>query len=256
MSRMTRSLLVLIAFLATVAMNAVANLLPLNGRTTGAISDQFRIHVTPAGYVFSIWSVIYIGLLAYCIYQLTPAGRRSDRVAHIAPAFVVSAVANIAWLGLWHYGHYLWTLAAMLVLLGALISIYRTLGDGRPAANAEQWCVDYPFSLYVGWITVATLVNLSVVLEVLDARPFGMSAVTWAVWMIVAAGIIGLIVGRSRRDRLYQAVVVWAAIGIAVRENQPELVSTAAVACAAVLTIHMLLGYILSRRAARQGSFR
>jgi hypothetical protein len=256
MNGLARSLLVLIAFLATVAMNAVANLLPLNGRTTGAISDQFRVHITPAGYVFSIWSVIYAGLLAYCIYQLTPAGRRSDRVSRIAPAFVVSAVANIAWLGLWHYGYYPWTLAAMLVLLGTLISIYLVLGNSRAASNAEQWCVDYPFSLYVGWITVATLVNLSVVLEVLDARPFGMTAVTWALWMIVAAGIIGLVVGQRRRDRLYQAVVVWAAVGIALKEDQPDMVSTAAAACAAILVIHMLLGAIIARRALRQSSLR
>ncbi len=228
MTRPTRQLLVLVALIATIAMNAAANLLPLNGRNTGEIANQFMIFITPAGYVFSIWSLIYVGLIAYAVYQLTPAGRRSVRVQRISLLFVVSCIANMVWLELWHYGYYVWTLAAMLTLLASLVCIYLLLRASPAISQAEKWCVDYPFSLYVGWVTVATLVNLSVVLDVLGARPFGMMAATWAIVMIALAATIALLIGFRRKDAIYLAVVAWALEGIALKAGQPANVVTAA----------------------------
>lgn len=237
-----RSLLVLIAFLATVAMNAVANLLPLNGRTTGEISDQFQVFITPAGYVFSIWSLIYIGLGAYIVWQFTPAGRRSSRTQGIARLFIVTCIANIVWLELWHYGEYVLTLAAMIALLAALVILYLRLDNEPPFSTAERWCVDVPFSLYLGWITVATLVNLSVVLEIVG-RPFGLDAASWALAMIVLATLIGVVVGWTRRDVVYVAVIAWALEGVALKTGQPASIvytAWAGTAITAVLALWLL----------------
>lgn len=247
MKHLSRPALIAIALAATIGMNLLANILPLNGRTTGEISDQFMIFVTPAGYVFSIWSLIYTGMLAYVIWQFTRAGRASPRLQRIGVAFVATCIANIVWLELWHFGFYRLTLAAMLVLLAALVFIYRQLHRIPAPSDAERWCVDVPFSLYLGWVTVATLVNLSVVLDVADARPFGLGAREWAIWMIVAAGLIGLAVGHLWRDLAFQAVVVWATIGIALKDGQAGTVATTAAICATIVALHALVRRIVER---------
>lgn len=240
MQRLMRRLSVTLAYVAMVAMNAAANLLPLNGRTTGDIADQFRIFLTPAGFTFSIWSVIYIGLAAYVFYQWTPDGRSSTRVQRISRPFVISCIANMVWLELWHYGHYVATLAAMLVLLASLVVIYNSLSRTSVLIRAERWCVDVPFSIYIGWVSIATLVNLSVVLDIIDARP-GISALSWAIAMVVLATLIGLVVGRRRRDPVYQAVVAWALAGVALKPGQPASLVIAASTGAVILVAHVLL---------------
>lgn len=231
-----RPSLVLAAFLATVAMNAAANLLPLNGRTTGEISDQFQVFITPAGYVFSIWSLIYLGLGAYVVWQFTSAGRSSPRTQGLARLFIVTCIANIAWLELWHYGEYVLTLAAMLALLAALVIIYLRLQNEPPVSTAERWCVDGPFSLYLGWITVATLVNLSVVLDIVG-RPIGLDAASWALAMIVLATLIGIVMGWKRRDIVYVAVIAWALEGVALKAGQPAQIVYAAWAGTAITAV-------------------
>lgn len=247
---MIRPLLVSVAFMATVAMNAAANLLPLNGRTTGEISDQFSVFITPAGYVFSIWSVIYVGLAAYVVWQFT-AGRQSQRTQAIARLFIITCIANIVWLELWHYGQYVVTFAAMVALLAALVILYLRLRLEPPASSREWWCVDAPFSLYVGWATVATLVNLSVVLDIVG-RPFDIDAATWAVAMVVLATLIALGVGVQQRDPVYVGAIVWALTGVAVKADQPANVAGVSWAGAAVMGILLLWLLAGARRQARR----
>ncbi|HSN70515.1 MAG TPA: hypothetical protein VLT59_03360, partial [Steroidobacteraceae bacterium] len=122
----TRRWLIPLAVAATIAFNSVAQRLPLNGRTTGEISDSFQVYVTPAGYVYAIWGLIYVGLIAFSIYQwrIRPPDRRLDAI--LVP-FLVSCAANMGWLALWHYGYVGASLAAMLLLLGSLGVIYTHL---------------------------------------------------------------------------------------------------------------------------------
>jgi len=248
MTGLLRPLLILAAFLATVGMNAAANLLPLNGRTTGEIADQFRIFITPAGYVFSIWSLIYVGLAAYVGWQFTRSGRSSPRVSGLARLFIITSIANIVWLELWHYGQHVLTLAAMLVLFAALVIIYLRLKLEPAASRAEWWCVDAPFSLYVGWVTVATLVNLSVVLDIVG-RPFGMTAEAWALAMVVLATLIALGVGLKQRDPIYVAVIAWALAGIAVKAGQPAtLIYAAWTGTALTLALVLCLSWLTRTR--------
>ena len=144
-------IIVLVITLATIAFNSLANILPLNGLNTGQISDRFDVYFVPAGYVFSIWGLIYIALLAYSIYQILPAQRDNARLRAIAPLYILSSLANMAWLALWHYEQIPLSLVAMLVLLGSLIAIYLRLGIGRGRfTTAETLLVNAPFSLYLG----------------------------------------------------------------------------------------------------------
>ncbi|MCC7019621.1 MAG: tryptophan-rich sensory protein [Ardenticatenales bacterium] len=202
------------------AVNAAAVMLPLFGRDTGAISDGFDVRFKPAGYVFSIWSVIYVGLLAFAVYQVLPAQRTNRRLAAIDRPFVVSCAANAIWLVVWHALLFPATIAVMLVLLGSLITIYRRL-DARRAdvGAAERWCVDTTFSIYLGWIAVATLANATIV--VADAGWDGgrVGEAGWAIVLLAAGAGLAAVLLNSRRDVAFAGVIVWAFAGIAVQEG-------------------------------------
>jgi hypothetical protein len=169
MNKRTLKWLVVISTLAVIVVNGLANALPINNQTTGAISDRFEVYFVPAGYVFSIWGLIYLGLLGYTIYQLLPGQQYNKRLERIAPWYIISSLANIAWILLWHYEVFPLTVAVMLILLVTLIVIYLTLNVGPSEVSpGERWLVRVPFSIYLGWISVATIANITAVLEYLN----------------------------------------------------------------------------------------
>jgi hypothetical protein len=130
----------------------------LNGLNTGQISDRFQVYFVPAGYVFSIWGLIYIGLIAYGIFQSLPAQRENPRLRATGWWIVLGGLANSAWIFLWHYEQFPLTLLAMFTLLAALIITYLKLGTGQSkVSKTETWAVRVPFSVYLGWISVATV---------------------------------------------------------------------------------------------------
>jgi hypothetical protein len=234
-----RQILVLIAAIATVIFNILANTLPLNGLNTGELSDRFKIFFVPAGYVFSIWGLIYLGIIAYAIYQVIPAQKENPRLRKIGYIFIISCLANISWLFLWHYEIFEYTLIAMLVLLISLIAIYLRLDIGRKkVSKAEQWGVHIPFSIYLGWITVATIANTSQLLYYLGWSGWGISAETWTVIMLAAGVVISAIMSLTRVDIAYSLVLVWAYIGIAVNHsNTPIVVNSALIGAGLILLI-------------------
>jgi hypothetical protein len=245
---MIRQIIVIVAALAMIVVNILANALPINGQNTGEISDRFDIYFVPAGYVFSIWGLIYIGLIAYAIYQALPAQRDDAQLDAIAGPFVLSSLANIVWIFLWHYNRFPATLLAMLVLLASLILIYLRLGTGRTRADtAETWAVRVPFSIYPGWITVATIANVTQVLYYLGWNGFGLSAETWLTIMLAVAVVVAGLMAWTRRDVAYLLVLVWAFIGIALKHaTVPPVTLSAWVATAAVALL--VLAAIFMRR--------
>jgi hypothetical protein len=217
--------LVALSTLAVVAVNGLANALPINNQTTGEISDRFEVFFVPAGYVFSIWGLIYIGLLAYTIYQLLPSQQYNPRLAKIAPWYIISSVANISWILLWHYEIFPLSLAVMLILLVTLIIVYLTLSAGRRQASpGERWLVHVPFSIYLGWISVATIANATAVLDYLNWDGWGLSEQLWTIIMLTAGVILALLMVITRRDAIYPLVIAWAFAGIAVRFPDVNLV--------------------------------
>lgn len=245
----TRQVLVILATLATIAVNSLASILPLNGQTTGEISDRFEVFFVPAGYVFSIWGVIYLGLLAYSVYQALAAQAQNPALRSIGYPYVLSAVANIAWIFLWHYEVFPLTIIAMVALLGLLITIYWRLDIGRAAvAPAMRWLVHLPFSIYLGWITVATIANATSLLDYLNWRGWGISPEAWTVIMLAAAVIIGGLVSFTRGDIAYAAVLIWAFVGIALKHSDTSVVATAAWAASILTALLLIVGAFWHRQ--------
>ena len=222
----TRQIANLVAVIVTIGFNVLANALPLNGQTTGQISDRFPVYFVPAGYVFAIWFVIYIGFLAFAIYQFLPAQRENLRLRRMGYLFVVASLANIFWLFFWHYNLFVLSLVAMLVLLASLIAVYLRLDIGRtPARGAEKWCVDIPFSVYLAWISVATFANTADVLYYLGWNGGFLGAQAWAALMILVAAALGAFLAFTRGDIPFVVVLIWSFVGIAVKQAGVPLVA-------------------------------
>src|SRR5512137_3017840 len=147
MKDIIRQITVSVTILATIVVNALANILPINGQNTGQISDRFHVYFVPAGYVFSIWGLIYLGLIAFAIFQALPSQRENLRLRKTGWWISLGGLANIAWIFLWHYEQFPLTVIAMLVLLGSLILTYLSLDIQRSKVSAsEKWTTHLTFS--------------------------------------------------------------------------------------------------------------
>jgi benzodiazapine receptor len=231
-------ILILLATLAVIAFNGLAVNLPLNGIDTGEISDMFDVYFVPAGYVFSIWGLIYLALLAFSIYQLLPAQRENPQIQRIKVLYIISSIANIGWLFAWHYLVFAVSLVIMLVLLVTLILIYLNLGTGRSkVAWTETLFLRIPFSLYLGWISVATIANVTDVLYYYQWGGWGINPMVWAMIMLIVGGVLAAVMTFSRRDIVYNLVFIWAYIGIAVKQAgaYPVVITSLAVAAGILL---------------------
>jgi translocator protein len=243
-----RQLLVITALVVMLATNILANALPLNNQTTGAISARFPIYFEPAGYVFSIWGIIYLGLIVYAVYQALPAQRQNPRLRAIAYPFIFSCLANTTWLFLWHYNRFTLTQVAMVALLLALIIIYRRLAAGRPAASTiEKWAVHLPFSVYLGWVTVATVANTSIVLYDWGWRGGGLGEPVWAVLMLLVTAVLTFLMLWRHGDVAYALVIVWAAAGIAVKQSGSGLVAGTAIAVVVLVAVATAASLVTKR---------
>jgi translocator protein len=224
----------LAALAVTLTLNTLANTLPLGGRTTGEISDSFPVLFVPAGYVFSIWGLIYLGLIGFAVFQALPRQQANPAVRATDYWFAFTCLANALWIVFWHYGYYTLTLVVMLSLLVGLIVIYRRLAALRPVDTATRWLVHAPFSLYLGWISVATIANASTVLVNWgwDGRP--LDPVTWTVILIATAAGLSVLMSRLHRDTVYAGVIAWALVGILVKQAAIAPIVTA---CALALLV-------------------
>jgi TspO/MBR family len=237
----------LAATLMVIAVNAAANIVPINGFNTGQLADLYPTGLTPAGWVFSIWSLIYLGLLAFSVAAWRSSGPVGERAAVVAGPYLVNAVANASWIFAWHYRLVPLSFAIMLVILGTLVVIFRRLRARPTTSRAATWLVDAPFSLYFGWITAATILNFGALLYDLQRYPLGLGMDGWALVSIAVALATYVWMAATTRDVIYSGVFVWAAIGIASRSVgvTEEVRIVAATGAAAVLAC---LGWVLIRR--------
>lgn len=245
-----RQFIVIVGVLAVLIMNGLANALPLNGLMTGEISDRFQVFFVPAGYVFAIWGVIYLGLILYALFRLLPANRENPRLKNVDLPFGISCLANIAWLLSWHYLQFPISMLVMLVLLASLIAAYLSLGIGRfQVPAAERWLVQVPFSIYLGWVSVATIANATSVLDYLQWGGWGIQPQVWAMIMLVVGTALAVAVGLSRKDLAYVLVFVWAFVGIAVKQAAtPEVAILAWIMAGFLLLVAIGLGVERLRR--------
>jgi hypothetical protein len=232
---------VIAATLFALIANGLANALPLNGRNTGEISDSFNVLFVPAGYVFAIWLVIYIGMLAYTVYQALPSQRANPRLRASGWLFALGSLANGAWIFAWHYGLYPLSLAIMLVLLGSLIAIYLRLDIGRASfSRLETWTVSVPLSVYLGWITVATLANATAVLSFLGFQGAGLSPLAWTLVLLAVGVILAGVFTATRKDAGFLLVLVWAFAGISVRWLEMPVLNAAGFVAAGLVGVLIL----------------
>lgn len=250
---MRKNLVFRIANAASAALALLVNILavtlPLNGQDTGEISDRFQVYFVPAGYVFSIWSVIFLGWIAFSIYQLLPAQADNPRLKNLGPWFAISGILNAGWLFAWHYNQFGLSVLIMIGLLASLILSYVRLDVGRaPASRAEKWCVDIPFSIYLGWISVATIANITSWLYFIGWNGFGILPLAWGVVMLVIASYLGALVFITRRDSGFLLVFAWAFYGIAVKFPADRLIYGTALSAAGLALFFAISAAILRRR--------
>lgn len=227
--RISLAFLNLIGFIGTVMVNGLANALPIGGVTTGALSDMYPNLFVPAGFTFSIWGLIYLLLGLFIVYQLIVAlGRNEDRSAfiqRIGVFFFIASAANIGWIFAWHYQYVGISLILMVLLLVSLIAVYLRLDIRKRGFNwRERFFIAAPFSIYLGWITVATVANVTALLVDIGWNGFGLSDVVWTCIVIGIATIIALFMLFTRQDILYCLVVEWAFFGILMKRIRVDAV--------------------------------
>ncbi len=221
----------LLAILAAFLINILANLTPFNGLTIGEISNTLfkNVQIIPANYAFAIWGLIYIGLFSFARYQFLPQQRENPRLQQLGYAVVLASLAQILWIFLFQFQMFFLSLCAMIGILNSLIVGYIRLRIGKiRVAKKERWFVDIPLSIYLAWISVATLVNVALVLDNWRWKGGGISPELWTAILIIIAGTIAAILMIERNEIAYPFVMIWAFCAIAVRQvTQPLILITA-----------------------------
>jgi hypothetical protein len=212
----------LIAIVFTIIINSLANILPFNGRFTGELSDQIPNLFVPAGLTFSIWGVIYITLIAFGLYQIINVLKDDKNeilnLKKISFYLILGSFANIIWVILWHYEQVFLCLLFMIILLISLIMIYLRLNIGKSDLNIkEKMFIHVPFSIYLGWITVATIANITAVLVESSVGDLFLGEEIWTILLLIITAILTLIVLNKRRDIAYSLVIIWALLGISIK---------------------------------------
>ncbi|WP_027340615.1 hypothetical protein [Halonatronum saccharophilum] len=249
-NRRILQLLNLLAFILVVVINALANILPINDYTTGEVAGLYPNLFTPAPITFSIWGLIYLSLAFFTLYQLrgllSIPDSQVDFLDRIGYLFFISSLANASWIFAWHYLKIGLSFIIMLVLLTSLILIYNRLEIGlRRVSRSEKLFVHLPFSIYTGWITVATLANLTTLLVDLNLYDNIIPAIPWTIGMIAIAVIVGRYIYIKRRDLYYNLVIVWALLGIIIKRLfiAEELIIS--VVIAAIIGIIIITGIVV-----------
>jgi hypothetical protein len=255
-SRLVLSLLILnlLGFIGTVVVNALATTLPINNITTGELSDLYPNLFVPAGLTFAIWGLIYVLLGIFVIYPLIPSVRRDaqkvDFVQRIGPLFFISCLANIGWIFAWHYKIVPLSLVLMLILLGSLLIIYLRLNVGKSEApKAEKYFVHLPFSVYLGWITIATIANVTALLVNIgwNQNTWGLGEQFWAVAVIIVGIAIALSILFTRKDIFYCLVVDWAILGILLKRLSVTTVPDQRVVVVTIVGLVLITGGVIAQ---------
>lgn len=209
-----------------ITVNALANALPINGQTTAVISDFYKNLFTPIGTTFAIWGVIYFMLACYAIYQLGFLGKEKNEeqkkvVEKVGILFIVSSIANALWIFAWHYNIIVLSVLFMLIILYCLIIINKELFKIKLSMK-ERILIKAPFSIYFGWITVATIANIIAMLIAFGVEGFGQTQLIITSVIIIVGFIIASLVVLKNKDFLYGLVIIWSYLGIYLKHTLPE----------------------------------
>ncbi|WP_414582531.1 tryptophan-rich sensory protein [Scytonema sp. PCC 10023] len=243
-----RQLVTLAAIIGAFVVNVVSNIFPLNGLNIGEISNTLfkNVQIIPANYAFAIWGLIYLGLFALGIYQVLPNQRHDSDLRKISYLLVIACFAQSIWVYLFLSRLFSLSVVAMLGILLPLISIYVRLGIGtNPVSRIKKWCVTIPISIYLAWISVATIVNVACALYFVGWNGWGISAQVWTVIMLLVAAAVATFMTVQRRDIAYTGVTVWAMVAIAIKQWDNPTLRIVSLVCAVAL---VLLIFVKSSR--------
>jgi len=233
----------IIAVVATLVVDALANILPINGVTTGEVADAYPNLFTPPGYVFAIWGVIYVLLAVFMVFQARPNQRGEHYLQDISIFHLLGAIGNTSWIFLFHYEQIILAVIPIVVLLISLIIMYVRLSIGvRDVPRNQMLAVHLPVSVYLGWISLATIAGVASALNVLIPGIPIPTQVMWTVIMLVVALVLTLLMIFMRKDIAFGLVVIWASTGVVVKQlaTYPLIGITAGVV-AAVVTISIII---------------
>jgi len=223
-------------------LNFLAVSLPLNNKSTGELSDAYPNLFVPAGFTFSIWGIIYLALIGFVIFQLKVAFTKSKIPHHFIATigwwFFISCLANASWIVVWHYQYMVLSLVVMLCILGSLLMIYQRLNIGMlPIRASERWFVHTPFSIYLGWITVATIANTTTLLVHLGWSGLGIDPQIWTIIVLIVGIAIGSAMLLRREDIAFGCVIIWAYYGIIAKRTAIDAEAYQAIITTAIVGI-------------------
>ncbi len=243
-----------VAVVSTIIINSLANIQPFNDVTTGQVSDSYPNLFTPPGYVFSIWGLIYVLSIVFMIYQVRPSQRVKDYLKEIGPLYLICAIINISWLFLFHYSYrvssiFLVSVIDLLFLLVVLILIYVRLGIGKVKILLyEKIAVHLPISIYLGWISLASIAGIASALNVLISNISITNQAYGTAIMIIVAVLLSSLMLFKRRDLAFVLVVIWALVGIAFKNMDIQLVSWTAISATILLFLEIIYLFIITKR--------
>ena len=231
----------LFSLIAVIVINALANALPINGYNTGELSAMYPNSFVPAGFTFSIWGVIYVFLIIWSVYFLLPNQRNQSRYqSHgVGLWFIISCLGNVLWILAWHYMQVELSIILMLLILVSLINAYKSLSPSK-----SRWIEVVPFSIYLGWISVATIANATALLVHYGVTGGELASMISSV-MIAVAVILGVLFTLKKGDVFYGLVILWAVFGIFKNQTEYPITQTTYVAMsslAAIIIFRILKG--------------
>lgn len=226
------------AFPFVLILNGLAGSGALSGRSIGEIANAYPTYFLPASYVFGIWSLIYLGLGAYVVYQAWLPWQDGDAAARMGPGWLANAALNVSWLSAFSFERYLTAWLLMIALLGNLIWMHERIGTGRRALPPrDRAFVAIPFNVYLAWISVALIANTFQLVAVVGWRGFGIDGAVWAAGMMGVATALALAMAVRRSSRAFPLVFAWAFVGIASRHADHGFVGWVALGSATVVLV-------------------
>lgn len=243
-----------IALVATLVINYLSNTGIFNGNTMASVSAEYQNLFTPAGYAFSIWGLIYLGLLGFVIYYgrslFITVKTEDNTLKQVGWWFVISCLANIFWIILWLYNHTFVSVIMMIILLVSLLKIVINTQMELHSVPVKKFIfLWWPFCLYSGWVAVALIANISAFLKKIAWNGFGISEVAWAVFMIFTAAAVNIFMIWNRNMREFALVGVWALVAIAVaNQAKSEIVFWTAIITAILVFFNIAIHGFQNRK--------
>ncbi|PSN17774.1 hypothetical protein C7271_15975 [filamentous cyanobacterium CCP5] len=220
------------AVIVALLINTLSNFFPLGGQNVGEIANTVLdgVLIIPANYAFAIWGLIYVGLIAYGVYQLRPVQRDNPNLRRVSGLLIIASGAQIVWILCFTLQLFALSILPMGVILLARVGPYLNLGTGEPRPSRKRrWLAQIPFSVYLAWISVATIINVASALYTAGWQGWGISDGGWTAIMVGIAMVLAGVVAWRSRDIAFVLVYVWAFGAIAARHGDRPLIWVTAV---------------------------